>query len=364
MNPTSSRMADLSPPFAWWVVGMLALALVTSLWFAQQAAPIDAQPAAQAQSTDPKQDEDLLLYERIISRVAAGTDYHEAAITEQRNANYPVRPFVTIRLPTLAVMIAYLGFPAAQMLVMSIAGAALLAWRHRLLSAGCARSRAMVLVLILASGLTPVATRHYVTLHEIWAGALIALSLGLHSPKSWFPSLLVAAVALAVRELTVPFVLLMLAVAAYARRYSEMAAWALLLLCYGIALAAHADAISALVGSHDPSSPPWVQFGGLGAAFDFAWKTSVFRGLSPFLAFPLITLSLFGWLSWRSETGMISSLLILGYLLAFALTGRSNNFYWGLMIAPLLAVGLGFVVPALSDLSRVLRAPKLDSSPV
>lgn len=364
MSPTSSRMADLSPRLAWWVVGMLAVALVTSLWAARQATPIDARPAAQAQRADPKQDEDLLLYERIIARVAAGSDYHEAAITEQRSANYPVRPFVTIRLPTLAILIAHLGFPAAQMLVVGIAGAALLAWRHRFVAAGCARSRAMVLVLILASGLTPVATRHYVTLHEIWAGALIALSLGLHNPKSWLPSLMVAALALAVRELAVPFLLLMLAFAAYARRYAEMTAWALLLLCYGVALAAHADAISALVGPHDPSSPPWVQFGGLNAAFDFAWRTSVFRGLSPFLAFPLITLSLFGWLSWRSETGMITSLLILGYLLAFALTGRSNNFYWGLMIAPLLAVGLGFVIPALSDLSRVLRAPKLDSPPV
>jgi hypothetical protein len=59
------------------------------------------------------------------------------------------------------------------------------------------------------------------------------------------------------------------------------------------------------------------------------------------------------------------SLLIaacLGYMLAFAITGRPNNFYWGYLVSPLLMMGLIFVGPGLRDLQTVIKSAGSSSS--
>ena len=67
-------------------------------------------------------------------------------------------------------------------------------------------------------------------LHELWAGMLVALAFGLHRPGRWGALLAVAALALAIREHALPFVLLLCAMAAWRRDWTEAAAWAALVL--------------------------------------------------------------------------------------------------------------------------------------
>ena len=65
----------------------------------QGTTPIGAHPVSPSQANA-----DLDLYENIINHVAAGENYYDAAARELRLGNYPLKPFVAFRLPTLAVV--------------------------------------------------------------------------------------------------------------------------------------------------------------------------------------------------------------------------------------------------------------------
>ena len=65
-------------------------------------------------------------------------------------------------------------------------------------------------------------------------------------------------------------------------------------------------------------------------------------GLLPLAAeFVVVPLALFGWLSWKSPVALRVSGMLLGYLFALMIFARPENFYWALMIAPVLLGGLG-----------------------
>ena len=61
-----------------------------------------------------ERDEDLALYDRAIDRIQHGENYYDFIVAEQRAANYPVRPGVAVRLPTLAYINAWLGTPGTS----------------------------------------------------------------------------------------------------------------------------------------------------------------------------------------------------------------------------------------------------------
>src|SRR3546814_5183817 len=104
--------------------------------------------------------------------------------------------------------------------------------------------------------------RHYFPLHELWAGGLIALSFGLHrigvngEGGRWIGAFCAGALALAIREHTLPFVLLMAATALWCRNSREAAAWAALVAVFFAAMAVHLSLISRDVLPSDPPSAP------------------------------------------------------------------------------------------------------------
>ncbi len=89
----------------------------------------------------------------------------------------------------------------------------------------------MLLLLGGAAAITPDAG----LIHELMAGLLLTLALALYDPARWWPALLMAGLALAVRELALPFVLLWLAFALIERRWREAAGVAALLLVFASA---------------------------------------------------------------------------------------------------------------------------------
>ncbi len=84
------------------------------------------------------------------------------------------------------------------------------------------------LVIGMASGLNP----KYLVLHEVWAGLLVALAIGVHRPGKWGWSLAAAGAALAIREHALPFVLLLGAMAVWRRDWREAGAWGVLVLAF------------------------------------------------------------------------------------------------------------------------------------
>ena len=299
-------------------------------------------------------DPDLDLYRSVVERIRAGEAYYSVVAQEHRVRGYPLRPFVTVRLPTLAKVMATLGNRLSQLLLLALSAATLWAW-HLRLRGTVSPFQARLAVLLLAIGLTLTPQVRYLPLHELWAGVLVALSLALHRPQRWWPSLAVAAVAVAIRVLALPFVLLMAAFALADRRWREFAAWLCLVLGFAVMMALHMQAVAAVVSPVDPASPAWVQFGGAQAALNFAHHTSALRILPPEIGFPLVPLCLLGWTGWKHPAGRFAALLLAGYGLFFALTGRPNNVYWGLIVTPLLAMGLTFLPQALRDLAHAAR---------
>ena len=301
---------------------------------------------------------DLHLYRTINARLAAGEPYYAAVARTQREQDYPLRPFITLRLPTLALVSVALGPVVMTGMIWALMLALLIIWWRRLEGAYADPKRRVTGLLLLASGLTLAARPELIVVHEIWAGLLIALSLGPYRPDRYWPALLAAALALAIRELALPYVLLMGALALWQRDWRQAGGWAMLCLGFGVLMVWHALQVAAEVVPGDPASQGWAQIGGLPMALRALRMTSALRALPEIIALLLIVLSLFGWISWRGGIARAGALLLLGFTLLLSLLGRPENFYWALIVSPLLLLGLGFVPQAMGDLWRGLRAAR------
>lgn len=340
---------------------LLAVLLVLMLLapFARPTASMDGIAAEQVPATttdfEHRRDDDLALYDRIIARIASGENYYTAAIAEQRAGDYPVRPGLAVRLPTLALIHAAISEDALQAIAILLLGATGWAWWRRFSDEpGGARYRIYAAALVVLGGST-VLNRYYFVLHEIWTGMLIALSLGLHRPGRYGWALAVAALALALREHALPYVLLMGAMALWRRDWREGAAWAVLTAIFAIGLALHLQVVAALVTPADPQGPAWLVMDGMRGWLSKIVLASNLRFLPHWIAGPVAVAMVFGWSGWRSPAGTTATFLLLGYALAFMLAGRANNFYWGAVIAPMMFLGLARVPMAAASLIRTVR---------
>ena len=305
-----------------------------------------------------KRDEDLALYDRTIERIQHGESYYQFIVAEHRLAHYPVRPGLAVRLPTLAYLDAWLGVPGQFAAAIALLIAVLIAWWRRLGEEPGALRRRVMAIALLALGASLGLNRDFFVLHELWAGMLLALSFGLHRAKSgqsagrWGWSLAAAALALAIRELSLPYVLLMAASAFWRGDRREGLAWTGLAALFFAALAWHLHIIAAQTLPSDPLSATWLEMRGLSGWISNIALSSNVRSLPHWLAGPLVMLAIFGWASWRSAAGAFATFLYLGYGLAFMIAGRGDNYYWGFMVAPAMFIGLAFVLMGLKSLLR------------
>ncbi|MGB3167664.1 MAG: hypothetical protein WBA68_12905, partial [Alteraurantiacibacter sp.] len=221
-------------------------------------------------------------------------------------------------------------------------------YRLRDVPGGPGNLRIILLLVVLGavSGFKP----QYLLLHEVWAGMLIALSLGIYRKSRWWPAVLAAALALAVRELVLPFVLLMGALALVRGRGREALAWGALVVLFAVVLWLHLAEVQGYIEASDPQSPSWLALRGLTGWTSNFTLTTILRHLPAWLAAPLVLLPLIGWAGWRSDFGVTGFLLCLGYGIMFMIAGRDNNFYWALIVLPVWFVGLAFVRPSLASL--------------
>ncbi|MCJ2188736.1 hypothetical protein [Novosphingobium beihaiensis] len=362
-----NRFACWSPHLARAVLAILVLLLLASAlvpiakpgsrspWSGPVEGPVST--ASKAGAPDEPYDEDIALYEVAIERIAHGENYYDFIVPEQRSRDYPVNPGLAVRLPTLAYLDAWLGTPGQIAAALALMLGIVAAWWRRFGEEGVsprARRIATALVFVGASlGLN----RHYFPLHELWAGGLIALSFGLHrigvngQGGRWTGAFCAAALALAIREHALPFVLLMAAAALWYRNWKEAAAWSALAAVFLAALAVHLSLVARDVLPTDPHSAPWLVMRGLSGWLGNVVQSSNLRWLPHFLAGPAVILMTFGWLGMKGRGGLFGFLLSAGYGVAFMLAGRWDNFYWGAMIAPAMFAGIVFAPRALAELT-------------
>jgi hypothetical protein len=322
----------------------------------ETASPAEILQGTPAAGAERPRDADLAFYDRVIERIGQGESYYDFIVEQQRRANYPVRPGLAVRLPTLAYLDAWLGHAGQIVAAALLMLATLAAWWRRLGEEPGGEPHRLWKLAFLYVGISLGLNSYFFVLHELWAGSLLALAFALHRPGRWAGSLAAAALAVAIREQALPFVLLMGAMAFWRRDWREGATWAALAALFLAALAVHLRIVSGQTLPTDPPSESWLTLRGLSGWLSNVVLSSNLRFLPHWLAGPLVIVALAGWAGWRSPAGTFGTFLFLGYALAFAIVGRENNFYWGLVVAPTLFLGFAFAPRALASLWRAALA--------
>ncbi|MES2754369.1 MAG: hypothetical protein V4659_06860 [Pseudomonadota bacterium] len=340
-----SRFAALSRTRA--RIGLVLLALLVALCLTALATP--APPAATGAGRAEDQ-ADVVLYEGIVEGVRHGGRYYEVAAQALRAGDYPLRPFVTFRLPTLAVIQGAVPALVTIGLLYVLAFAVLLAWAIRLVPALNRRPPVIVALALLAGGMVAFVQSELAAFHEIWAGLFIALSLALRRPGRWVEAVALGLVAMLIRETAALYVAVMCLAAWLEGQRREAIGWAASVAVLAVVVMLHAQAVAEVVRPLDPASPGWAGMLGFGF-FVTTLSVSTALMLAPlWLAAILVALSFAGWAAWRDPLATRALAMFVSYGALLALFGRPDTFYWGLMIAPTFLIGLAFAPDALRDL--------------
>ena len=299
---------------------------------------------------------DVHLYHDIVAAMDRGEPYHVAAAEMHRAHNYPMKPFVTMRLPTLAEMAAHLGWKGLQYVAYALAFVAvflwviatedLLHWTERVLVAGA-----------VAWGSGMVTNEGLMALHEYWGGLFIAIALAgvIGWPRQWWWIVLPIVCGLAIRELVLPFALLALGFAIYERRGAEAAAWVATIVAFAVLMLIHASLVQAQVRPTDLGSPGWHAMQGFSGFLKAVIFTSTLQPLGLQKALLAATLPLFGWLALDGRRGAFCALLWGGYALMIGAFSRPDTFYWGAIVLPSYFVGFALLPRAAWQLAGAVR---------
>ncbi len=297
---------------------------------------------------------DIQTFRRIIQRMQAGEGYYEAFGTELREGGYNSRSVFNWRSPLhLSAMAFAPDLVSRACLVvaglMAVFAAAVATHRAggsgplQLIVTGLAVSECFLFGL------------DFHLFPEVWAGVLISLSVTAYAFERELTGVGFGTLALFVRELAFPYVVVSLAIALWRRRRIEAQAWIAGLCAWGAYFLVHAYlATSHMRASDTGPLLPWLQFGGPRFLVTLT-KMSPLCGLPDWVAALSLTLMLLGVGGWKTGIRNRVSVIVGTYMTAFTIIGMPVNFYWGAITNPLLAFGLVWSLPAVCDLARVLR---------
>ncbi|MDQ2878951.1 MAG: DUF2079 domain-containing protein [Pseudomonadota bacterium] len=342
-----SRFAGSRPGTARIGLGLLAILLLASLLALRAPGP---PPVARDTAGAVSNNADVDLYESIVAGVRGGGNYYAITAQALRSGDYPLKPFVTFRLPTLALFQAAMPPLASVIVLYLLAASVLLAWLVRLRLAFARPPPLAIALVLLAGGMVVFVQRELIAFHEIWAGLLVALSLALRRRDRWVEAVAIGLIAMLVRETAALYVGVMAAAALLEGNRREVIGWCVAVAVLAVVVVLHAHAVAQVVLPGDPASPGWA--GMLGFGF-FVKTISISTALllaPPWLAALLAALALFGWSAWDSPLALRMILILTSYAVLLSLFGRTDTFYWGLMIAPAFLIGLAFVPDGLRDL--------------
>ena len=328
-------------------IGLILVALLITL--CETALFVPAPPAVTGTSRADDQ-ADVMLYETIVEGVRHGGNYYDVTAQALRAGDYPLKPFVTFRLPTLAEVQAALPPAVVLTCLYLLAFAVFLAWAIRLGRALNRRPPVIVALALLSGGMIAFVQPDLVAFHEIWAGLFIALGLALRRPGRWIEAVALGLVAMLIRETAALYVAVMCAAAWWEGERREAIVWAATVVVLAVVVAAHAHAVAAVVRPLDPHSPGWSGLLGPGFFVLTLSISTVLKLASLWLAALLVALALVGWAGWRDPLAARALAVFIVYGALLALFGRPDTFYWGLMVAPTFLIGLAFAPDAVRDL--------------
>jgi hypothetical protein len=110
----------------------------------------------------------------------------------------------------------------------------------------------------------------------------------------------------------------------------------------------------------------WLCLGGLKFVLVTARMNEYLYGAPGWIVALYLAFGLFGLFGRRGDPGRLAAATVLAYVAAFSIVGNPYNCYWGLLYAPILALGVARAPFAISDLVRSLGPrtnPSLEPHP-
>lgn len=343
-----TRFASLKRGQARLALGIVVLLLLACL----SALFVPDPPALGAATGGARNQTDLMLYENIVAGVKGGGNYYAVAADALRAGSYPLRPFLTFRMPGLAVVLAALPDWAPRYLLLLLAFCTGMSWAARLRPVLPRLVPLIAFAILLLGSLLAFFQAELAAFHEIWAGLLVAWSLALRKPGRWIEAAAVALLAMLIRETAALYVVIMLVFAWLEGERRECAGWGAALGLFAVALGIHAYAVTGVTGPLDPASPGWAGLQGFGLFVKSLTLATALQMLPVWAGALLVGLALLGWAAWDDSLGLRMIAILASYAAVIGIFARLDTFYWGLMVAPVFLVGLVFVPDALRDLIR------------
>lgn len=298
---------------------------------------------------------DLAMYARVADEMRAGKDYYATAHAELLANDYGTRSVFNWRLPALPWLASRLPSSrwadTAFRIVALAAGLAAAA----AIATGFGLDTALLAAAALAVNLVSAAAPDSAVFTDIVAGVLILAAVATYGLGRPLAGVAIALLALFMRELVAPAVLVFIVLAWRERRYRELIAWAFGLAVFAGYFAWHWASVRAQLGPADVAYPSgWVQFGGLRFILATAGFNGFFIASALWQTAILLPLALLGLAAWKDEVATRVSLTVAVYLPLFAVVGKPFNDYWGALYTPLMMLGLAFMPAALRDLVLAL----------
>ncbi|TVQ93688.1 MAG: hypothetical protein EA397_03770 [Deltaproteobacteria bacterium] len=304
------------------VVGLLgALVYPIPVW-----APVVEAPELAATGTG-----DAEMYGQVVDRLAEGEPYYSALGAALREGDFPRRPVFNWRtplhLPALALLRGWgLSHLAFGLLLLPGILVLILEWRH---ASALRITGALVLVVLVA------APQFHPTLYlfaEVWCGAALFLGFSLRAtsdPRLRTLGALPLILALFLRELALPWLLVVALVDLFERRWVSASTLLVGLLAWCAWFGLHVGQVNAhLIPGVDDQARSWVAFGGVPFLLDSMRYFSVVT-LAPRLAPLTVSLGVVAVVaSWRGPHRALA-LAILAWGSALLIFGRDVNHYWG-----------------------------------
>ena len=353
--PARPILAGLPPTRFRGISRTVALAVAVAVLAAAAVLLVVASQSTAPTGTASTDQGDIATYTRIVDHMRQGQDYYAAAHVELIHGAYGTRSVFNWRLPALSWFTSRLPSLAwaSAMLEMAAAGAILLAF-HWLRA--CGRAVAFISVPALVLNLVACVAPDAVLFADIVAGLLIFISASAYGAKWPVLGFAAALLALFVRELAAPYVLICVFFALRERRQLETAAWLAGLAAFAAYFAWHCAMVKAQLGALDVAYPEsWLQFGGPRFVLDTAAFNGVFITAPLWVTAILVPLALFGLLAWRGEGSARAGFTVAVYLALFLFVGKRFDYYWGALYTPLLMLGLPFLPGAVRDLAGALH---------
>jgi hypothetical protein len=294
---------------------------------------------------------DALLFRSVVDRVHAGEDYYDAWGSEVRSRGYPTRSVFNWRLPLFAWLNGNLpSLSWGQALLCSLALATVL-MAYGIIRDESGIPTAMAAVVFVGLAVAPCLRTSVFLTTELWAGTLITFSILAYAYDRWWLGVASGGLALGFRELALPYCLVALALAWRRKHHAEAIAWLVGLAGFGIYMGLHWIEVARHQMPGDLAHEGgWVRFGGTAFILSTVGIHILLAEFPSWTWAIYLPLALLGLAGWGTPTGRRVGLTATAYVASFAVVGLPFNNYWGLIDAPLLALGFVHAPAALRDL--------------